>query len=290
MKFATTAAYVAAPDLTVAVNAAIALADVAPFVGDAFYADPNDHNFRYINNVKPRNEQENTNLSLKGEWALDYATVTSYLAFNKQTNYFLTDGTSDAFLLYAFNLGGTLNSEAAATCQATNDANLTDPGYEPPFFGIPSSIWFTPAGGGAAGFLPPYGPSTCGGYQYQQRDHEHHTDGKAETVVRLRDDRHEGVLNQPLVHQLDGVTCHQHCFLQAPVNSGDQDDDAVEQFINHPCKIRHGSSFLLIGDIAGAVRIGGIDPGDAVAAAIQQISELIYTPRRDVCRQSIGAS
>ena len=151
-------------------NAAIALADVAPFVGDAFYADPNNHNFRYINNVKPRNEQENTNLSLKGEWALDYATVTSYLAFNKQTNYFLTDGTSDAFLLYAFNLGGTLNSEAAATCQATNDANLTDPGYEPPFFGIPSSIWFTPAGGGAAGFLPPYGPSTCGGYQYQQRD------------------------------------------------------------------------------------------------------------------------
>ena len=35
---------------------------------------------------------------------------------------------------------------------------LADPGYEPPFFGVPSSLWFTPAGGGAAGFLPPYGP------------------------------------------------------------------------------------------------------------------------------------
>ena len=153
-------------------NAAIALADVAPFVGPAFYEDPNDHNFRYINNVKPRNEQENFNLSLKGEWELDYATVTSYLAYNKQTNYFLTDGTSDAFLLYAFNLGGNLNSQAAATCQATNDANLADPGYEAPFFGIPSSLWFTPGppANGAAGFLPPYGPSTCGGYQYQQRD------------------------------------------------------------------------------------------------------------------------
>jgi iron complex outermembrane receptor protein len=153
-------------------NAAIALADVAPVVGPAFYEDPNDHNFRYINNVKPRNEQENVNLSLKGDWDVGFATLTSYVAYNDQTNYFLTDGTSDAFLLYAFNLGGDANSQAAATCQATNDANLTDPGYEAPFFGIPSGIWFTPEGGGAAGFLPPYGPSTCGGYQYQQRDQE----------------------------------------------------------------------------------------------------------------------
>ena len=151
-------------------NGSIALADVAPFVGPAFYEDANEHKFRYINNVKPRNEQENVNLSLKGEWQLDYATVTSYLAFNDQTNFFLTDGTSDAFLLYAFNLGGELNSPAAAACQASNDANLVEPGYVAPFFGIPSSLWFTPEGGGAAGFLPPYGPSTCGGYQYQQRD------------------------------------------------------------------------------------------------------------------------
>jgi iron complex outermembrane recepter protein len=154
-------------------NAAIALADVVPFVGPSFYSDPNDHNFRYINNVKPRNEQENLNFSLKGDWDVGFATLTSYVAYNDQTNYFLTDGTSDAFLLYALNLGGDQNSEAAATCQATNDANLTEPGYEAPFFGIPSNIWFTPeAGAAAAGFLPPYGPSTCGGYQYQQRDQE----------------------------------------------------------------------------------------------------------------------
>jgi iron complex outermembrane recepter protein len=143
-------------------NASIALADVAPFVGPAFYEDANKHNFRYINNVNPENEQENINLSVKGDWDVGIGTLTSYIAYNDQTNYFLTDGTSDAFLLYALD----------GTCQSSNDANLTDPGYEPPFFGIPSSIWFTPAGGGAAGFLPPYGPSTCGGYQYQQRDQE----------------------------------------------------------------------------------------------------------------------
>ena len=49
-------------------NGSIALADVAPFVGEAFYEDANKHNFRYINNVEPRNEQENVNLSLKGDW------------------------------------------------------------------------------------------------------------------------------------------------------------------------------------------------------------------------------
>ena len=154
-------------------NGSIALADVAPFVGPAFYEDPNKHNFRYINNVEPRNEQENVNLSLKGDWDVGIGTLTSYLAYNDQTNYFLTDGTSDAFLLYAFNLPAN-NSEAAATCQQTNDDNLTVPGYEAPFFGLPSSLWFTPGppANGAAGFLPPYGPSTCGGYQYQQRDQE----------------------------------------------------------------------------------------------------------------------
>jgi iron complex outermembrane recepter protein len=144
-------------------NASIALVDAAAFLNaPPFYEDANKHNFRYINNVDPQNEQENINLSIKGDWDVGIGTLTSYLAYNDQTNFFLTDGTSDAFLLYALD----------ATCQASNDANLSDPGYEAPFFGIPSSIWFTPAGGGAAGFLPPYGPSTCGGYQYQQRDQE----------------------------------------------------------------------------------------------------------------------
>jgi iron complex outermembrane receptor protein len=151
-------------------NAAIALSDAAAFLNaPPFYENPNNHNFRYINNVKPQNEQENVNLSAKGEWDVGIGTLTGYVAYNDQKNYFLTDGTSDAFLLYALD----------ATCRATNDAHLTDPGYKPPFFGIPSSIWLTPEGGNGAGFLPPYGPSTCGGYQYQQRDQK-------DTSVELR--------------------------------------------------------------------------------------------------------
>jgi iron complex outermembrane recepter protein len=146
-------------------NGSVALIDAAAFLNaPSFYADPNNHNFRYINNINPENEQENVNLSLKGDWDVGIGTLTSYIAYNDQTNFLLTDGASDAFSLYA--------TEASGTCASTNDANLTDPGYEAPFFGVPSNLWFTPAANGGAGFLPPYGPSTCGGYQYQQRDQE----------------------------------------------------------------------------------------------------------------------
>ena len=144
-------------------NATIALSDAAAGLNaPAFYADPNKNDFRYINNILPQNEQENINFSVKGEWDVGVGTLTSYLAYNDQTNYFLTDGTSAAFLLYALN----------PVCRSSNDAKLTRPGYVAPFFGIPSSIWLTPAGNNGAGFTPPYGPSTCDGYQYQQRDQQ----------------------------------------------------------------------------------------------------------------------
>jgi iron complex outermembrane receptor protein len=150
-------------------NGSIALSDVSQAgAGPAFYENPNDHNFRYINNIKPQNEQDNVNLSLKGDWDVGIGTLTAWVAYNDQTNYFLTDGTSAAFNLYTFNLKNN-PAQAAVTCQQTNDARLTDPGYEAPFFAVPSSIWFTPAVGGS-GFLPPYGPTTCDGYQYQQRN------------------------------------------------------------------------------------------------------------------------
>lgn len=99
--------------------------------------------------------------------------LTAWIAYNDQTNYFLTDGTSAAFNLYTFN--DPLNpAQAAETCQQTNDAYLTgsangtDPGYQPPFYGLPSNIWFQGTNG--SGFLPPYGPTTCDGYQYQVRN------------------------------------------------------------------------------------------------------------------------
>ena len=128
-------------------NASIALKDASDGSGyPPLNEDPNAHTFVYINNIKPQNEQENFNVSLKGDWDVGVGTLTSYIAYNDQTNYFLTDGTSAAFSLYAAN----------PTCQASLAAKPADP-LPPPF-------------SYATGFLPPYGPTTCDGYQYQQRD------------------------------------------------------------------------------------------------------------------------
>src|SRR5690606_36261258 len=83
-------------------NAALALADAAAGLGvPIFQENANDHLFEYLNNVKPVNEQDNINVSLKGEWSIGANTLTGYIAYNDQTNKFITDGTSAAFNLYS---------------------------------------------------------------------------------------------------------------------------------------------------------------------------------------------
>jgi hypothetical protein len=110
----------------------------------------NDHEFNYISNIIPTNEQENKQISVKGEWTLDVGTLTTWVAYNDQTNFFLTDGTSAAFGLYA----------RTAECQADINAQVGGP--------LPSPTFYA----GANSVLPPYSPSRCDGYQYQQRDQE----------------------------------------------------------------------------------------------------------------------
>ena len=140
-------------------NASIALKELSDLNGGypPLNEDANNHKFVYLNNIKPKNEQENVNLSLKGDWDVGIGTLTSYVAYNDQTNYFLTDGTSAAFYLYALD----------STCQASFAARAGDTPLPPPF-GYGSD------GEGGPNmfnsFLPPYGPTTCDGYQYQQRD------------------------------------------------------------------------------------------------------------------------
>ena len=139
-------------------NASLALAEAAAFLGvPEFQEDANDHAFVYLNNVKPVNEQDNLNLSIKGEWEVGGgSTLTAIAAYNDQDNFFLTDGTSAAFFLYSL----------TASCQQSNDARAADTPLPVPFFYVPSG------GGFVQSFLPPYSPTTCDGYQYQQRDQE----------------------------------------------------------------------------------------------------------------------
>ncbi|HET8691384.1 MAG TPA: TonB-dependent receptor [Steroidobacteraceae bacterium] len=144
-------------------NAAVSFFEAAAIFGaPPFDEDPNQHNFFYTNNIIPKNEQDNLNFSIKGDWDVGVGTFTSVLAYNDQTNFFLTDGASDAFYLYAL----------TPSCAESFAARTADTPLPPPFnYGTPPGtiLSFTPY---ASSFQPPYGPTTCGGYQYQQRDQE----------------------------------------------------------------------------------------------------------------------
>jgi iron complex outermembrane receptor protein len=150
-------------------NASLALQEASAFLGSIgvpnagdYWEDPNAHDFYYINNVEPQNEQENINVSVKGDFDVGFGTLTTVVAYNDQTNYFLTDGTSAAFFLYSL----------TPACQASNDAQPGAP--------LPSPFGpYLPTNGFVTTFFPPYSPALCDGYQYQVRDQK-------DTSVELR--------------------------------------------------------------------------------------------------------
>jgi iron complex outermembrane receptor protein len=148
-------------------NAAVSFFEAAAAFGaPPFDEDPNDHSFFYTNNVIPQNEQDNLNFSVKGDWDLGVGMLTGVLAYNDQTNFFLTDGASDAFYLYAL----------TPSCNASFTARFADTPLPPPFnYGGTilgdAPVILSPQPYNSS-FQPPYGPTTCGGYQYQQRDQE----------------------------------------------------------------------------------------------------------------------
>jgi len=143
-------------------NAAFAVPGLAAaFSSPDFFENVNDHQFDYINNIVPRNEQTNKQVSLKGDWKLDVGTLTAVAAYADETNYFLTDGTSAAFGLYN-NVPTSVGPDVCSTSLAAA------PGSPLP----PPTFYANQFGPGDPGFavLPPYSPTTCDGYQYQQRD------------------------------------------------------------------------------------------------------------------------
>ena len=148
-------------------NAEVSFFEAAAIFGNpAFDGDPNQHNFFYSNNIKPQNEQENKDISIKGDWDVGVGQLTAVVAYNDQTNFFLTDGASDAFYLYAF----------TPSCTESFPARYADTPLPQPFnYGGQilgnAPIILDPTGQPYnSSFQPPYGPTTCGGYQYQQRD------------------------------------------------------------------------------------------------------------------------
>jgi iron complex outermembrane receptor protein len=128
---------------------------------DQFFKDVNGHQFTYMFNVPPVNEQETNDFSVK--YTEDLANgreLSAIFAYNHLEEFLLSDGTSGAF-------GGYFG---VPSCAASNTAanlaliNSLPPGFS---FAAPGT-----APSGANSVLGPYLPHTCDGYQFQSRDQD----------------------------------------------------------------------------------------------------------------------
>ncbi|MEN7342199.1 MAG: TonB-dependent receptor [Pseudomonadota bacterium] len=140
----------------------------AAFNQPAYFADVNDQEFIFAFNTPGENEQETFELSVKADWELPRQTLTAVFAYNDLEEYLLSDGTSASFYGYELtpacqNGRATLNNLPTGLGGAGRE-DLFGPFFAP--FGVlPSSpdTDFT-------GVYGPYTPTTCDGYQYQERN------------------------------------------------------------------------------------------------------------------------
>ena len=118
--------------------------------------DVNDFEFVYSPNVDPENEQDTLEVSVKVDKQFDTGTLTAWALYSDQDQHFLADGTSGAFGFYD-NLGHCQQTAAARSIFLGDATPMQQPTFN--------------LDGTAAGrFLPPYSPTTCDGYQYQERN------------------------------------------------------------------------------------------------------------------------
>lgn len=152
-------------------NAGFAIPALEVSLGSpAFNADVNDVPFIYAFNVPGENEQDTFDLAIKADWGWGDIGVTALVSFNDLEEYLLSDGTSATFFGYEVSAACqndrlTLNNLPVDQGGAGRD-DLFGPFFQP--FGV-----FPPAGGAApdfTGIYGPYTPTTCDGYQYQERN------------------------------------------------------------------------------------------------------------------------
>ena len=120
--------------------------------------DVNDFNFVYSPNVDPENEQDTLEVSIKVDKEFDTGTLTAWALYSDQDQYFLADGTSGAFGFY----NGLDHCQQTALDRSIFFGDATP--MQAPTFNLGG---FSPDGDP---FFPPYSPTTCDGYQYQERN------------------------------------------------------------------------------------------------------------------------
>jgi len=146
-------------------NAVFAIPAFAAGFGPSFFADVNDHNFIFSNNVPGENEQETSEFSVKANWdrvGVDTSVIFSYSDLDE---HLLSDGTSATF--YGYELTDACQSDRATLNNSgAGRADLFGEFFQP--FGVLPGE----ADGGAdfEGIYGPYTPTACDGYQYQERN------------------------------------------------------------------------------------------------------------------------
>jgi iron complex outermembrane receptor protein len=151
-------------------NATFGLAAAADFIGNPdLFKDVNDTDFKYIFNVPGENEQEDTFFSLKADYEIGLGTLTFIGAYDSLDEHLLSDGTSAAFGGYSL---GSPESQTACTetYNSFDTSLLTSPFYAIQDGNPPGT--YLPAIGALNGLLPAYSPTTCDGYQYQERNQD----------------------------------------------------------------------------------------------------------------------
>ncbi len=152
-------------------NAAFQLPAFAAF-NSAFNEDVNAHPFRYYGNIRPTNDQETFEGSVKVEHDFGSTKLTAWALYSDVQQSLTADGTSADFARYISPaLGAPANATNTAVqnqCFATTAANTGYLVNQPGFIGaIPVPFLFAPATGSTFG---PYSPTTCDGTQLQIRN------------------------------------------------------------------------------------------------------------------------
>ena len=145
-------------------NAAFALADAATFLGfPPLNENVNDHDFIFQFNRDPSNEQESMDFSVKVDYDMEWATLTSWMLYSDIEQNFLADGTSGAFGFFSLDFTPISSTNPEGGCFASI-SNLFAQGVTLPAPQFLGPDPFPPT------FLGPYTPTTCDGYQYQVRN------------------------------------------------------------------------------------------------------------------------
>lgn len=149
-------------------NAIFALSDAAAFFGDPhgpLNEDVNEHEFIFQGNVDPHNDQEAMDFSIKVDYDMDWATLTSWILYSDIDQSFIADGTSASFSFFA----AEPSCIASTTALGPAGANVLLPA--PQFLGL-NPGGFDAVLNPTGSFFGPYSPTTCDGYQFQVRNQE----------------------------------------------------------------------------------------------------------------------